>query len=213
MVKISLKDLKVEFEQFTALHNISFEIPEGKITTLLGPSGCGKTTTLRSIAGFNFPTGGQILFDDKDVVGVPPQKRDTGFVFQNYALWPHMSVYHNIAFGLKLRKIPKEEIKEKVTRVANLMSIGDQLEKNPSELSGGQQQRVALARALVIEPSVLLFDEPLSNLDAKLRMEMRVEIKKLVNELKLTAVYVTHDQEEALSLSDIIIVMEKGKIL
>ncbi|MCY3413058.1 MAG: ABC transporter ATP-binding protein [Candidatus Heimdallarchaeota archaeon] len=215
MVKISIENLKVEFGDFTALHGLSVEIPEGKITTLLGPSGCGKTTTLRSIAGFNesHEKGGIIKFDDKDISQLPPQKRDTGFVFQNYALWPHMSVFDNIAYGLVLREVEKEEIKEKVTRVARMVNIEDQLEKKPADLSGGQQQRVALARALVIEPSVLLCDEPLSNLDAKLRLDMRLEIRRIANELNLTVVWVTHDQAEALSLSDQIVVIEKGEII
>lgn len=213
MVKISIDELKVEFGDFTALHNVSFEIPEGKITTLLGPSGCGKTTTLRSIAGFNNISEGTIQFDNNDITLLPPQKRDTGFVFQNYALWPHMSVFDNIAYGLVLRDEEKDDIKSKVERVAKLVNISDQLDKKPADLSGGQQQRVALARALVIEPSVLLCDEPLSNLDAKLRLDMRLEIRRIANELNLTVVWVTHDQAEALSLSDQIVVIDKGEII
>ena len=213
MVGISIANLKIQFDDFIALHNIDIEMKEGEITTLLGPSGCGKTTTLRSIAGFNTVSEGKILFDDKDIVGTPPQERDSAFVFQNYALWPHMSVFDNIAYGLKLRGDNKEVIKEKVTKSAKLVDIEDQLPKKPSDLSGGQQQRVALARALVVEPQVLLCDEPLSNLDAKLRMEMRIQIRRIVNELGLTCVWVTHDQEEALSLSDKIIVMREGVIM
>jgi iron(III) transport system ATP-binding protein len=212
MVKIALKNLKIQFDDFVALHNISVEMEEGKITTLLGPSGCGKTTTLRSIAGFNDPVEGQILFDEEDMVQVPPQKRDAAFVFQNYALWPHMNVFDNIAYGLKLRDEDKPVIKEKVLEVAQLVDIVDQLEKKPTDLSGGQQQRVALARALVVKPQVLLCDEPLSNLDAKLRLEMRIQVRRIVNELGLSCIWVTHDQDEALSLSDHIIVMDQGKI-
>ncbi|OLS20845.1 MAG: Maltose/maltodextrin import ATP-binding protein MalK [Candidatus Heimdallarchaeota archaeon LC_2] len=213
MVDISISNLKIQFDDFVALHNINIEMREAEITTLLGPSGCGKTTTLRSIAGFNEVSEGEIYFDKKNIVATSPQERETAFVFQNYALWPHMSVFDNIAYGLKLRGNSKEVIKEKVTKSAKLVDIENQLSKNPSDLSGGQQQRVALARALVIEPHVLLCDEPLSNLDAKLRMEMRIQIRRIVNELGLTCVWVTHDQEEALSLSDRIIVMREGVII
>lgn len=213
MVGISISNLKIQFDDFIALHNINIEMKESEITTLLGPSGCGKTTTLRSIAGFNAVSEGEIYYDDKNIVGTPPQERDSAFVFQNYALWPHMSVFDNIAYGLKLRGDDKAEIKEKVLRSAKLVDIEDQLFKKPTDLSGGQQQRVALARALVVEPQVLLCDEPLSNLDAKLRLEMRIQVRRIVNELGLTCVWVTHDQEEALSLSDRIIVMRDGVIM
>jgi iron(III) transport system ATP-binding protein len=179
---------------------------------LLGSSGCGKTTLLRSIAGFYFPEEGRILFDDEDVSQVPPHKRNTGMMFQNYALWPHMTVAQNVAFGLEERKTPKAEAKQRVAEALASVKMEDYAERRIAQLSGGQQQRVALARALVIRPRCLLLDEPLSNLDAKLRLEMRAEIRRVCKEFRLTAIYVTHDQKEALSIADRMAVLERGRI-
>jgi iron(III) transport system ATP-binding protein len=194
-----------------AVDQVDLTIREGEFFTLLGPSGCGKTTTLRMIAGFCFPTTGRILFDDQDVTHVPPHLRDTGMVFQNYALFPHMTVAENVAFGLEVRKLPKKEIAEQVEQALEKVRLGGFGERKISQLSGGQQQRVALARALVIRPRILLLDEPLSNLDARLRDEMRTEILSLQRSLGITTIYVTHDQVEALSMSDRIAVFRRGK--
>jgi len=188
------------------------KIEDGEFFTLLGTSGCGKTTTLRIIAGFYFPDKGSIFFDDQDVTNNHPNTRETGMVFQNYALWPHMSVFDNVAYGLKIRKVSKDTIKEQVLEILDLVRLEGLESRTPLQLSGGQQQRVALARALVIKPKVLLLDEPLSNLDAKLRLEMRQEITRIQKKLKITTVYVTHDQEEALSISDRIAIMKNGSI-
>ena len=189
---------------------------DGEFITLLGPSGCGKTTMLRLIAGFERPTSGEIWLDEKpvstDTVFLPPEERGRGMVFQSYAVWPHMNVFKNVAYPLKLRKLPKEEIREKVEHVLEIVNMQDLAERMPDELSGGQQQRVALARALVAEPGVLLLDEPLSNLDAKLRESMRREIKDLQKRLGISILYVTHDQSEALSMSDRVVVMNEGVI-
>jgi iron(III) transport system ATP-binding protein len=195
---------------------MSLEVKEGELLILLGPSGCGKTTTLRLVAGFLQPSGGEILIDGK-LVGspmrmVPPNLRNLAMVFQNYALWPHKTVFDNVAYGLRIRKTSKKEIKEKVERTLEIMRLKEYQKRFPQELSGGQQQRISLARAIVIEPSILLFDEPLSNLDAKLREEMRFELKDLQRRLGITSLYVTHDQEEALSIGDRIVVMNQGKI-
>ncbi|KAF2962222.1 ABC transporter ATP-binding protein [Fervidobacterium sp. 2310opik-2] len=198
--------------EIKAVDNISFEVKPGEFVTLLGPSGCGKTTTLRMIAGFEKPTSGRILINDTNVVEIPPWKRDTAMVFQSYGLFPHMNVKENIAYGLKMRKIPKEEINKRVENILKIVGLEGFGDRPPSSLSGGQQQRVALARALVVEPSVLLFDEPLSNLDVLLREQMRVEIKRIQREVGITAIYVTHDRTEALTLSDKIVLMNKGKI-
>jgi len=213
MVKVTLKNLTKKYGKVIAVDDISLEIKDGELFTFLGPSGCGKTTTLRLIAGFEMPDKGQILFNDTDVTYKKPYERNTAMVFQNYALWPHMTVYENIAYGLKVRKYPKEEIKRKVKDALELVKLEGLENRYPNQLSGGQQQRVALARALVVEPDVLLLDEPLSNLDAKLRIEMREEIKRIQKNLKITAIYVTHDQEEAMSMSDRLAVMNKGKVL
>jgi len=213
MVKVELKEITKRFGEVLAADNITLEINNGEFFTFLGPSGCGKTTTLRIIAGLEFPDSGKLFFDDDDVTNLPTYKRNTGMVFQNYALWPHMSVFNNVAYGLKIRKISKEEAKERVQKVLNLVNLAGLENRYPSQLSGGQQQRVALARALVIEPKVLLLDEPLSNLDAKLRLRMREEIKDLQKRLKITTIYVTHDQEEAMVISDRIAIQNKGKIL
>lgn len=195
-----------------AVDNISFEVNPGEFVTLLGPSGCGKTTTLRMIAGFEKPTSGRILINDMNVVEIPPWKRDTAMVFQSYGLFPHMNIKENIAYGLKMRKIPKEEINRRVSNILKIVGLEGFEDRPPSSLSGGQQQRVALARALVVEPSVLLFDEPLSNLDVLLREQMRVEVKRIQREVGITAIYVTHDRTEALTLSDKIVLMNNGKI-
>ncbi len=213
MARIRLVDVVKRFGKFTAVDHVNLDIPEGTIFTLLGPSGCGKTTTLRLIAGFELPDEGRIYFDDEDVTFKKPYERNTAMVFQNYALWPHMKVYDNIAFGLKIRKLPKEEIDRRVKWALELVGLQGLEDRYPSQLSGGQQQRVALARALVVEPRVLLLDEPLSNLDAKLRVKMREEIRSLQRKLGITTVYVTHDQEEAMVLSDKIAVMNRGRVL
>jgi iron(III) transport system ATP-binding protein len=195
-----------------AVNNLNLEIHPGEFVTLLGPSGCGKTTTLRMIAGFETPTSGRILLEGKEINEMPPNKRPMAMVFQNYALFPHMSVFENIAYGLKVKKQPTDQIREKVEIVLQLMNLVGMDDRMPHQLSGGQQQRVALARALVMQPKVLLFDEPLSNLDAKLRVQMRAEIRRLQQRLGITTVYVTHDQAEAMSLADRIAVMHDGQL-
>jgi len=205
------KDPKTN-KEFYAVQDTTLEIEPGSFVTLLGPSGCGKTTTLRMIAGFESPDEGEIYLGDEAINELTPNKRDTAMVFQSYALLPHYNIFDNVAYGLKLRKVPKEEIKERVTRILELVELSGMETRMTNQLSGGQQQRVALARALVIEPSVLLFDEPLSNLDAKLRVSMRTEIRKIQQRVGITAIYVTHDQSEAMALSDKIIVMSKGKV-
>lgn len=212
MVRVKLVNVVKRFGDIVAVNDISFEVKEGELFTLLGPSGCGKTTTLRLIAGFYKPDTGEIYFDDDLINDVPPYKRNTGMVFQNYALWPHMRVFDNVAYGLKLRNWPPRKIIKRVKEMLELVGLSGKEKRYPSELSGGEQQRVALARALVIEPKVLLLDEPLSNLDAKLRIRMRSEIRKIQKKLGITTIYVTHDQEEALSISDRIAVMNRGKI-
>ena len=195
-----------------AVDAVSLEIHSGEFVTLLGPSGCGKTTTLRLIAGFEFPSQGRILLDGKDIGNVPPNQRPMAMVFQNYALFPHLDVFENIAYGLRLRKLSANEIRESVSMVTHMMNLTGLEKRSPNQLSGGQQQRVALARAMVMKPKLLLFDEPLSNLDAKLRAQMRSEIHHLQRRLGITSIYVTHDQVEAMSLSDRIVVMNQGHI-
>ena len=199
-------------KDFYAVRDTSLTIEPGSFVTLLGPSGCGKTTTLRMIAGFESPDEGEIYLGDEAINELTPNKRDTAMVFQSYALLPHYNVFDNVAYGLKLRKVPKEEIKERVMKILDLVELTGMEARMTNQLSGGQQQRVALARALVIEPSVLLFDEPLSNLDAKLRVSMRTEIRRIQQRVGITAIYVTHDQSEAMALSDQIIVMSKGVV-
>jgi iron(III) transport system ATP-binding protein len=216
-VSLKIKNVSKIFKDFKgnevkAVDNISFEVKPGEFVTLLGPSGCGKTTTLRMIAGFEKPTDGMILINDSNVVEIPPWKRDTAMVFQSYGLFPHMNVAENIAYGLKMRKVHREEIEKRVNAILKVVGLEGFGDRPPSSLSGGQQQRVALARALVVEPSVLLFDEPLSNLDVLLREQMRVEIKRIQKEVGITAIYVTHDRTEALTLSDKIVLMKGGKI-
>ncbi|MEA3351791.1 MAG: ABC transporter ATP-binding protein [Chloroflexota bacterium] len=195
-----------------AVDDIDLEIREGEFITLLGPSGCGKTTTLRLIAGFEFPTSGQVILDGKVINNISPNKRPMAMVFQSYALFPHMSVFENISYGLKIKRMYKELIQERVEIATQLMNLVGVANRMPHQLSGGQQQRVSLARALVMQPRVFLFDEPLSNLDAKLRVHMRTEIRRLQQRLGFTSVYVTHDQAEAMSLSDRVVVMNNGKI-
>jgi len=211
MVRLRLEDIDFKQEDFR-LYLPLLEAKPGEFLTLLGPSGCGKTTTLRIIAGFEKPDKGKIYFDDTVMNDVPPYERNIGIVFQDYALFPHMTVYDNISFGLKLRKFPKEEIRKRVSWALELVGLKGFEDRYPEQLSGGQQQRVALARALVIEPQLLLLDEPLSNLDAKIRERLRGEIKRIQKELGITTIYVTHDQEEAMAISDRIAVMSVGKI-
>ena len=198
--------------KFYAVHDTSLTIEPGSFVTLLGPSGCGKTTTLRMIAGFESPDEGEIYLGDEPINALTPNKRDTAMVFQSYALLPHYNVFDNVAYGLKLRHVPQNEIKERVMNILKLVELEGMEGRMTNQLSGGQQQRVALARALVIEPSVLLFDEPLSNLDAKLRVSMRTEIRRIQQEVGITAIYVTHDQSEAMAISDNIIIMNKGVV-
>ena len=220
-MKIVLKDLTKVFQSYekkaypvTAVDHFSFEIPDGKLVALLGPSGCGKSTTLNMICGLEEPTEGQIYFGDQDITNVPVEKRDVGMVFQSYALYPHLTVKKNILFPLENRKgkdrLSKEEMEAKAMHVAKLVQIENLMDRKPSELSGGQQQRVAIARALVKEPKVLLLDEPLSNLDARLRLSTREEIRRIQKETGITTVFVTHDQEEAMSISDLMVVMKSG---
>lgn len=212
MSRLILKDLTKSFDDVLAVNNVSLEVEEGEFVTLLGPSGCGKTTTLRTIAGFYQPDGGEIYFNDRLMNNVPPAKRNTAMCFQSYALFPHMDVWDNIAFGLKMRKVPKTEQKKRVGEALAMLSLEGMGKRRPGQLSGGQQQRVALARAIVTQPDILLFDEPLSNLDAKLRVQVRVEIREMQKRLGITSIYVTHDQDEALAISDRIVVMNQGRI-
>ncbi len=211
--EVQLIDLKKSFGEVEAVKGVTLTIERGDFFTFLGPSGCGKTTILRMIAGFTRPDAGKILFDGEEVNEIPPWKRNVGMVFQNYALWPHLSVFENVAFGLKERNLPKSVIRDKTLKALAMVDLEGMERRRPSELSGGQQQRVALARTLVIEPRLLLLDEPLSNLDAKLRIQMRHELVRIQKNLKITTLYVTHDQEEALILSTRIAVMSKGKVL
>ena len=210
---VIIKNAVKRYGDFTAVNGISLNIEQGEFFTLLGPSGCGKTTLLRMIAGFNTVDGGEICFDEQVINTLPAHKRDIGMVFQNYAIFPHLNVADNVAYGLKARKVPKEQITPRVDEALKMVQIDQLKARQPNELSGGQQQRVALARAFVIEPGVLLMDEPLSNLDAKLRVQMRTTIKKLQRRLGITTIYVTHDQEEALAISDRIAVMNQGNIM
>ena len=210
---IQLNDIVVKFGDFTALHNINVHVKEGEFFTFLGPSGCGKTTTLRTVTGFIEPVSGTVVVKGRDITHVPIEDRNIGIVFQSYALFPTMTVYDNIAFGLKIKKFKKDEIDRKVREIARKVDLSDeQLMKAVSQLSGGQQQRVAIARALVTGPAIICMDEPLSNLDAKLRVQLRNELKQMQKEFGITTIYVTHDQEEALTLSDRIAVFNKGYI-
>ncbi len=212
-INVKIKEARKVFGDLEVLHGVSLDIKEGEFFTLLGPSGCGKTTLLRMIAGFNSIDGGEFYFNDALINNVEAHKRDIGMVFQNYAIFPHLSVEENVAYGLKARKVNNNEIKERTAEALKLVQIDHLAKRKPNQLSGGQQQRVALARAFVIEPSILLMDEPLSNLDAKLRVQMRNVIKKLQQKLGITTIYVTHDQEEALAISDRIAIMKDGNIM
>ena len=213
MATLELKNITKRFGDFTAVKDFNLTVEDGEMIALLGGSGCGKTTTLRMIAGFTEPTEGSIFVAGKEMGKIPPYKRNVGIFFQNYALFPHMTVFENVAFGLKLQKLPKAEIEQRVSEILSLVKLYGLEKRYPRELSGGQQQRVALARALVTRPSILLLDEPLSSLDAKLRVEMQVEIKRIQKELAITTIIVTHDHEEAVSLADRVIVMNAGQIL
>ena len=210
--EVQLVELVKRFGDFTAVDGINLQMPPGEFFSLLGPSGCGKTTTLRMIAGFERPSEGQILLDGVDVAQVPPHKRNVNTVFQNYALFPHLSVEENVAFGLRYQKATKQETKERVGRALELVQLGAFVNRRPGQLSGGQQQRVALARALILNPAVLLLDEPLGALDAKLRKGLQIQLKALQEEVGITFIYVTHDQEEALTMSDRIAVMSQGQV-
>lgn len=211
-MQVTFENVKMAFDENVVLDDINFEIPESELVTILGPSGCGKSTTLMLISGLMFPEKGRISFGDKDVTELDAMQRKVGMVFQNYALYPHLSVLENIMFPLKMQKMPKDDRVERAMELAKLVKIEEQVNQRPSELSGGQQQRVAIARALAKEPSLLLMDEPLSNLDARLRIEMREEIRRIQEKTNVTTVFVTHDQEEALSISDKIMVLDKGYI-
>lgn len=213
MTAISFTGLTKRYDKTLAVDSIDLQIDSGELFFLLGPSGCGKTTLLRMLAGFIEPTAGHIQFGKRDVTHDPPNKRNTGMVFQSYALWPHMSVAENVAYGLKIRKLPHADQQSKASEALELVQMGHLAQRRPNELSGGQQQRVALARAIVVEPEVLLLDEPLSNLDAKLRLEMRGEIRRICSTLGMTTVYVTHDQKEALSIADRLAILKEGKIM
>ncbi len=216
--RIEVANLVVRYGDTAAVDNIGFDIAPGEMVTLLGPSGCGKTTTLRAVAGLETPSGGlirlngNIVYSASERRNVPAERRGVSMVFQSYAIWPHMTVFDNVAYGLRVRKLPKQEVRENVRRVLDLVQMQNFADRPASKLSGGQQQRVAVARAIAFSPSVLLFDEPLSNLDAKLRADMRVELRELQRRLDITSLYVTHDQEEALAISDRVIVMNGGRI-
>jgi len=212
LVSVRLENVTKRFGSVVAVRSINMYVGEGEFTVILGPSGCGKTTTLRIIAGLEYPDEGRVYFDDVDVTWVPANKRGVGMVFQSYAVWPHMTVYDNIALPLKLKKLPKDEIDRRVKEAAELLRISHLLNRYPSQLSGGERQRVAVARAIAFKPKLLLMDEPLSNLDALLRVHARAELKKLQKSLKITTIYVTHDQVEAMVLADKVIVMNEGEI-
>ncbi len=209
---VEFKNIVKKFDNFVALDHVSLQIPKGSFVTLLGPSGCGKTTLMRQLAGFSEPEEGDVIINGKRVNGLPPFKRNTPLVFQEYALFPHMTVYENISYGLQLTKTPKKEIDQKVSEMLEMFNLIGLEKRYPKQMSGGQQQRVAFARALVMGQEILLLDEPLSNLDAKLRVEVRTELRQIQQQMGITTIYVTHDQDEALSMSDIIAVMRKGRI-
>ena len=212
MSDLVLQSISKTFGSAVAVHDLSFSVAPGEFIAILGPSGCGKTTTLRMIAGFERPDAGRILIDGMDMTNVPPQRRDIGVVFQSYALFPHMTVAQNVAFGLEMRRIAREEVQASVAAALSLVRLGELAGRYPNQLSGGQQQRVALARALAIRPRLLLLDEPLSNLDAKLRDDMREEIRRIQREVGITAIFVTHDQSEAFALADRVAVMDRGRL-
>ena len=212
MADVQLRGINKSFGHLQVIHDVELNIGDGEFVVFVGPSGCGKTTLLRLIAGLEDVSGGRILIDGQDVTGTAPAKRGLSMVFQSYALYPHMSVRNNIAFGLKMARLPKDEIAERVARAAEILNLTQYLERRPGQLSGGQRQRVAIGRAIVREPKGFLFDEPLSNLDASLRVQMRLEVTRLQRQLKTTAVYVTHDQVEAMTMADQIVVLQGGRI-
>ena len=212
MSQISLQNLKKSFGKTQVIHDLSIDVRDGELIVIVGPSGCGKSTLLRMVAGLEDANEGNILIDNKKVNELEPMERNIAMVFQNYALYPHMTVFGNMAYGLKIAKVPKEEIETRVQKAAEILELGELLERKPNQLSGGQRQRVAMGRAIVRNPVAFLFDEPLSNLDAKLRVQMRLEIKKLQTQLKTTSLYVTHDQVEAMTLADRMIVMNEGNV-
>ena len=212
MAEVALRNVVKRFDEIEAVRNINLDIPNNEFVVLVGPSGCGKSTTLRMIAGLEEITSGEISIGGEVVNDLPPKDRDIAMVFQNYALYPHMTVFENMSFGLKLRKIPKAEIRQRVEHAARILDITELLARRPKQLSGGQRQRVAMGRAIVRNPKVFLFDEPLSNLDAKLRVQMRTEIKRVHQKVKTTTVYVTHDQVEAMTLADRVALMKDGRI-
>src|SRR6266480_3450796 len=212
MAEVALRNVSKKYDEVEAVRNVNLEIPDKEFLVLVGPSGCGKSTTLRMIAGLEEVSGGDIFIGTEKVNDVPPKDRDIAMVFQNYALYPHMTVFENMSFGLRLRRVPKPEIRERVEHAAKILDITDLLQRRPKQLSGGQRQRVAMGRAIVRNPKVFLFDEPLSNLDAKLRVQMRTEIKRVHQKVRTTTVYVTHDQVEAMTLADRVVVMNQGVI-
>jgi sn-glycerol 3-phosphate transport system ATP-binding protein len=212
VAKINLKNLQKSYGKTKVIHDLSVDIKEGELVVIVGPSGCGKSTLLRMVAGLEDINSGSILFDNKEVNDLEPRERNIAMVFQNYALYPHMTVFQNMSYSLKILKIPKDEINSRVQKAAEILELGELLERRPSQLSGGQRQRVAMGRAIVRDPVAFLFDEPLSNLDAKLRVQMRLEIKKLQTQLKTTSLYVTHDQVEAMTLADRMVVMNEGNV-
>lgn len=212
VISVTLENIRKAYGSTVAVDGVTMEAPKGGLTFLLGPSGCGKTTILRMIAGFLEPSAGVIRFGDRDITHISAEKRDCGMVFQSYALWPHMTVAQNVAFGLEVRKVQAAELRKRVGEALEMVRMHAYADRKPNQLSGGQQQRVALARAIVYKPDVLLLDEPLSNLDAKLRLEMRGEIRRIVDDLRVTAIYVTHDQKESLSLADKMVVLREGRI-
>jgi multiple sugar transport system ATP-binding protein len=212
MAEVALRNVSKKYDEVEAVRNVNLEIPDKEFLVLVGPSGCGKSTTLRMIAGLEEASGGEIFIGTEKVNDVPPKDRDIAMVFQNYALYPHMTVFENMSFGLRLRRVPKREIRERVEHAAKILDITDLLQRRPKQLSGGQRQRVAMGRAIVRNPKVFLFDEPLSNLDAKLRVQMRTEIKRVHQKVKTTTVYVTHDQVEAMTLADRVVVMNGGRV-
>jgi multiple sugar transport system ATP-binding protein len=212
MAGVALRNVVKRFDEVDAVRGIDLDIPDKEFLVLVGPSGCGKSTTLRMIAGLEETTSGDIVIDGQVVNDVPPKDRDIAMVFQNYALYPHMTVFENMSFGLKLRRVPRAEIRSRVEQAAKILDIADLMARRPKQLSGGQRQRVAMGRAIVRHPKVFLFDEPLSNLDAKLRVQMRTEIKRVHQQVKTTTVYVTHDQVEAMTLADRVVVMNRGRI-